>query len=137
MKRNLTTTQNKKDRARIRTRAWSMMIAAVALLGSFTVSAQDSAVQEKLAAVKLAMAANAQKLHQYQWIETTQVTLNGEQKPATQNSCQYGPDGKVQKTLMGPPPAPPSGGPLMKRMIEKKQAEMKQYMGEVKSVLAL
>jgi len=114
-----------------------MMIAAVALVGTFTLSAQDSAVQEKLAAVKQAMAANAQKLHQYQWIETTQVTLNGEQKPPTQNSCQYGPDGTVQKTPMGAPPAPPSGGPLMKRMIEKKQAEMKQYMGEVKGVLAL
>ena len=137
MNRNLATTQNKKDRVRNRTRARSMMIAAVALLGSFTVSAQDSGVQEKLAAVKQAMAANAQKLHQYQWTETTQVTLNGEQKPATQNSCQYGPDGKVQKTPMGPPPAPPSGGPMMKRIIEKKQAEMKQYMGEVKSVLAL
>jgi len=83
------------------------------------------------------MAANAQKLHQYQWIETTQVTLNGEQKPATQNSCQYGPDGAVQKTPIGPPPPQPSGGPLMRRVIEKKQAEMKQYMGEVKSVLAL
>ncbi len=114
-----------------------MMFAVVTLAGNFPLFAQDSAVQEKLAAVKQAMAANAQKLHQYQWIETTQVTLKGEQKPATQNSCQYGPDGKVQKTPMGPPPAQPSGGPLMKKMIEKKQAEMKEYMGDVKGVLAL
>jgi hypothetical protein len=120
-----------------RTGAWSMMFAVVTLAGNFPLFAQDSAVQEKLAAVKQAMAANAQKLHQYQWIETTQVTLKGEQKPATQNSCQYGPDGKVQKTPMGPPPAQPSGGPLMKKMIEKKQAEMKEYMGDVKGVLAL
>src|SRR5208283_5736191 len=98
MNRNLATMQNKQGSSRNQTRAWSMMIAAVALLGIFPLCAQDSAVQEKLAAVKQAMAANAQKLHQYQWIETTQVTLNGEQKPPTQNSCQYGPDGTVQKT---------------------------------------
>lgn len=120
-----------------RTAARSVMIAVMAMSSAFPLLAQDSAVQERLAAVKQAMAANAQKLHQYQWIETTQVTLNGEQKPATQNSCQYGPDGAVQKTPIGPPPPQPSGGPLMRRVIEKKQAEMKQYMGEVKSVLAL
>src|SRR5208282_5122040 len=78
-----------------------------------------------------------QKLHQYQWIETTQVTLNGEQKPPTQNSCQYGSDGTVQKTPIGAPPPQPSGGPFMRRIIERKEAEMKQYMGEVKGVLAM
>ena len=120
-----------------RSGASSMIIAVIALVATSPLFAQDSAVQEKLVAVKQAMAANAQKLHQYQWIEITQLTLNGEQKPATQNSCQYGPDGKVLKTPMGPPPAQPSGGPLKKRMIEKKQAEMKDYMGDVKGVLAL
>ncbi len=114
-----------------------MIMGVAALSAAFPLLAQDSAAQERLTAVKLAMAANAQQLRKYQWIETTQVTLNGEQKPATQNSCQYGPDGQVQKTPLGPPPPPPSGGPLMKRIIEKKQAEMKQYMGEVKSLLAL
>jgi hypothetical protein len=129
--------QSKRGSDTKRTGAWSIMIAAAALIGALPLYAQDSAVQEKLAAVKQAMAANAQKLHQYQWTETTQVTVNGEQKPATENSCQYGPDGKVQKTPLGPPPQGPSGGPLMRRMIEKKQAEMKEYMGDVKGVLAL
>jgi hypothetical protein len=118
------------------TATWAMMIGTAALGAAFPLLAQDSAAQERLSAVKQAMAANAQQLRKYQWTETTQVTLNGEQKPPTQNSCQYGPDGQVQKTPLGPPPQPPSGGPLMKRIIEKKQAEMKQYMGEVKSLLA-
>jgi hypothetical protein len=116
--------------------ARSMAIGMVALVAAYPVFAQDSAVQERLAAVKLVMALNAQKLHQYQWIETTQVTLNGEQKPATQASCQYGPDGKVQKTPIGSAPEA-QGGPLMRRIIEKKKAELKQYMGDVKAVLAL
>lgn len=113
-----------------------MLVGVMALSAALPLFAQDSAVQERLAAVKLAMSLNAQALHQYQWIETTQVTLNGDQKPPTQASCQYGPDGKVQKTPIGSPPSP-GGGPLMRRMIEKKEAELKQYMGDVKGVLAL
>jgi hypothetical protein len=124
-------------RATNETAALAMIIGVAALSAAFPLLAQDSAAQERLSAVKQAMAANAQQLRKYQWIETTQVTLNGEQKPATQNSCHYAPDGQVQKTPLGPPPQAPSGGPLMKRIIEKKQAEMKQYMGEVKSLLAL
>lgn len=109
-----------------------LIVGLIAFIAVVPLCAQDNAQLDML---KQAIAANAQKLHQYQWIETTQVTLNGEQKPSTQNSCQYGPDGTVQKTPMGPPPAEPSGGPFMRRIIERKQAEMKQYMGEVKGVL--
>jgi hypothetical protein len=116
--------------------ARTIAMGIVALGAAFPLMAQDSAVQERLAMVKQAMAANAQKLHQYQWVETTQITLNGDAKPARQNSCQYGPDGTVQKTPLGPPPQP-SGGPLKRRIIENKQAEMKQYLGEVKGVLAM
>jgi hypothetical protein len=117
--------------------AKSMMLGIAALLTSAALMAQDSPAQERLAIVKQAIATNAQKLHQYQWLEVTQLTLNGEAKPSRQDSCQYGPDGTVQKTPIGPPPQPPSGGPLMRRVIEKKQAEMKQYLGEVKGVLAM
>ena len=95
------------------------------------------ALQEKLAAVKESIAANQQRLHKYQWMETTQLTLNSEAKPPSQSLCQYGPDGKVQKTPMGPPPAPPSGGRMKQRIIEKKKEEMQDYMGQVKSLLAL
>jgi hypothetical protein len=123
--------------AAIRTVAKSMMIGVMALAAGFPAVAQDSAAQDRLAMVKQAVAANAQKLHQYQWVETTQLTLNGDARPPTQNSCQYGPDGTVQKTLIGPPPQPPSGGPMKRRIIERKQAEMKEYMGQVKGLLAM
>lgn len=120
-----------------RTDARWMEIVLVALIAAFPALAQDSAVEEKMAAVKQSMAANTQKLHQYQWIETTQLTLKGDQKPSTQDSCQYGPDGTVQKTPIGPPPEQPSGGRLKERIIEKKEAEMKEYMGEVKGLLRM
>jgi hypothetical protein len=117
--------------------ARSLMIGLLALVAGFPAMAQDSAVQERLAIVKQAMATNAQQLHQYQWIETTQLTLNGDAKPPRQSTCQYGPDGTVQKTPIGPPPPQPSGGPLKRRIIENKTAELKQYMAEVKDVLAM
>lgn len=98
---------------------------------------QSAELQEKLAAVKQAAAENKQRLLQYQWIETTQLTLKGNQKPPLENSCRYGPDGQVQKTPIGSPPQPPSGGRMKQRIIEKKKEEMKDYMQDVKGVLGM
>lgn len=92
-------------------------------------------LQEKLAAVKQSVAENQQKLHQYQWTETTQLTLKGDPKPPSQSACQYGPDGKVQKTPLTPPPPPPSGGRLKQKVIANKKEEMQDYMGGVKVLL--
>jgi hypothetical protein len=93
-------------------------------------------LQQKVAAVKQSVAENQQKLHQYLWKETTQLTLKGDPKPPSQSACQYGPDGKVQKTLLTPPPPPPSGGRVKQKVIAKKKEEMKDYMGDVKILLA-
>ena len=114
-----------------------LVISAAALLAAVPALPQNPEIQEKLAAVKAVAAENKQMLHQYQWIETTQLTLKGDQKPPTENSCQYGPDGQVQKTPIGPPPEQPSGGRMKERIIEKKKAEMKDYMQDVKAVLAM
>lgn len=114
-----------------------LIMGAIALLATVPTLPQNAELQEKLAAVKAVAAENKQMLHQYQWIETTQLTLKGDQKPPTENSCQYGPDGQVQKTPIGPPPEQPSGGRLKERIIEKKKAEMKDYMQDVKAVLAM
>jgi len=95
-------------------------------------------LQQKVAAIKQSVAENQQKLHQYQWTETTQLTLKGDAKPPKQSMCQYGPDGKVQKTPMGesaPAPAP-SGGRMKQKVIAKKKEEMQDYMGDVKALLA-
>lgn len=119
------------------TRKRLMIIGAVAFLATVPTPAQNSDVQERFAAVKRSVAENQQKLQQYQWMETTQLTLNGDAKPAKLSLCQYGPDGTVQKTPMGPPPEPPSGRRVKQRIIEKKTEEMQQYMGQVKSLLGM
>jgi hypothetical protein len=110
---------------------------AVALVSVAPAFAQSPELQAKLAEVKQSAALNTQMLHQYQWTETTQLTLKGDAKPPSENLGQYGPDGQVQKTLIGAPPPPPSGGRMKQRIVEKKKEEMKDYMGDVKNLLAL
>lgn len=114
-----------------------MIFSVLALLCTLPAFPQNAELQQKLAAAKQAAAENNQRLLQYQWMETTQLTLKGDQKPPTQSSCRYGPDGQVQKTPVGPPPQQPSGGRMKQRIIEKKKEEMKDYMQDVKRVLAM
>ncbi len=109
----------------------------IAITFALPLVAQGPELQQKLAAVKQSMAQNKLQLQKYQWTETTQLTLKGDPKPPTQNLCQYGPNGQVQKALISPPPPPPSGGRLKQRVIANKKAEMQDYMGDVKSLLSL
>jgi hypothetical protein len=113
-----------------------MISGAIVFLTVGAAIAQNSELQEKVAAVKQSAAENKQKLQQYQWIETTQLTLKGDPKPTSQNLCRYGPDGQVQKNLVSPPPEPPSGGRMKQKIIAKKKEEMKDYMGDVKALLS-
>jgi hypothetical protein len=109
---------------------------AVVLVLTVPTFPQNSELQQKLAAAKQAAAENKQKLLQYQWTETTQLTLKGDAKPPTKSLCQYGPDGNVQKTAIGPPPEQPSGGRMKQKIVAKKKEEMKDYMQDVKRMQA-
>jgi hypothetical protein len=60
--------------------------------------------QAKIAEVKASLAKNGEALRQYTWMETTELSLKGEVKSKTQNSCSYGADGKVVKKLVSAPP---------------------------------
>jgi len=112
------------------------MLAAIVPAIAQTDGGAGAELQQKMAAVKQSVAENQQKLHQYQWKETTQLTLKGDPKPPSASACQYGPDGKVQKTPLTAPPPPPSGGRMKQRVIANKKEEMKDYMGQVKILLA-
>jgi hypothetical protein len=54
--------------------------------------------------------------------------------------CEYGPDGRVQKTPIGAPAQSSSGrqgGRFKQRIVEKKTEEMKDYMQQVQGIIAL
>jgi hypothetical protein len=58
-----------------------LIIVLVTLGASLPAISQNADLQQKLAAVKQAAAENKQKLHQYQWTESTQLALNGDAPP--------------------------------------------------------
>src|SRR3954451_14343091 len=57
--------------------------------------------EQKVAALRQSLAQNQAALKQYSWTETTAISLKGEVKKTQQKECSYGPDGKVQKKLIG------------------------------------
>jgi len=126
---------------RINTRKILSASFLVMLLFAVGVFAQQEGggLQEKLAAVKQAAAANQQALHHYQWTETTQISLKGEVKNSKQDLCQYGPNGQVQKTPLGgsQPPQQEEGrrGRMKEKIVEHKKDEMTEYMQNAKSLI--
>jgi hypothetical protein len=91
--------------------------------------------QERVAALKQSMQESQTKLRQYEWIETTIISLKGEEKGRTQKRCYYGADGKLQKVPIGSPaPAQesPGGGGrrgrVKAKVVENKTEDMKDYM---------
>jgi hypothetical protein len=119
------------------------MIKAVSMLFAFCLilallaSAQDmkQALQEKVAAFKQSTAENQKALRQYAWTESTELSLKGEVKNTKVEQCQYGPDGKVQKKLLTPPPEKKQMRGLKKKVAEKKSGEMKEYMEQVVALI--
>src|ERR1700757_2578794 len=86
-----------------------------------SLAAQNPAIQEKVAEVKAAAAANKQALAQYTWVETDTISLRGGQKNQDHLQLGPGPDGKPQKTsLDAAASAEPSGGRLKRHIVEKK-----------------
>jgi len=118
-------------------KARKVVLVLLTVMVAASMFAQNNELAEKFGALKQSAAQNQQRLHQYQWIETTQLTLKGEPKPPKQDLCQYGPDGQIQKTPIAQPGTQQSGGKFKQRMVQKKTEEMQDYMGEVKGVLSL
>ena len=92
-------------------------------------------LQQRLAALKQSVAQNQQALRLYTWTETQEMILKGETKSTKQLRCQYGPDGKVQKTVLSSSPAPQQERGLRGRVIEKKKGEIQDYMERVASLI--
>jgi hypothetical protein len=117
------------------------LVVAAGLLGASlaakSVEAEQGAPtpQERVAALKQSMQESQTKLRQYEWIETTIISVKGEEKGRTQKRCYYGADGKLQKVPIAspaPPQQPAAGGGrrgrVKARVVENKKDDMKDYM---------
>lgn len=119
-------------------RTKGLVLFAVMLGTSLTVRALAQAPptpQERVAALKQSLAESQKAIRRYEWIETTVISLKGEEKARTQKRVYYGADGTLQKLPMGdaapPAPAPASGrrgGRLKEKIVENKKDDMKEYM---------
>jgi hypothetical protein len=120
-------------------------VAAVALgIGALVQAQQPPAqaagggAQDQVAALKQSLQQGMALARTYEWVETTIISLKGEEKARKQNRCYYGADGKVQKvSLDAAPAAEPAqagrggrrgGGKVKDKIVENKKDEMKEYM---------
>ncbi len=85
-------------------------------------------LQDRVAALKTTFGASQANLRQYEWIETTVVSLNGEEKSRKQQRCYYGADGVLQKVLVDASPPAASKPGLRGRIIANKTAQLTDYM---------
>src|SRR6478609_3647429 len=90
---------------------------------------------DQVSAVKQSLQQGLAKARQYEWTETTIISLKGEEKARTQKRCFYGADGKLQKVAIGtpapaqePPDAGGRRGRVKAKVIENKKDDMKEYM---------
>lgn len=115
------------------------LVAAAVLTTGLSLRAAGFAAQanaDRVAALKQSLAENQKRLRQYEWIETTIISLKGEEKARKQQRCYYGADGKVQKLPVEgqTEAAAPEGrggrrgGRMAQRIVENKKDEMQEYM---------
>jgi hypothetical protein len=90
--------------------------------------AQEPTLEQRVIALKAALAASQAILKPYEWIETTVVSVKGEEKSRQMNRCYHGADGLVQKVPVTTPPAEEKKRGLRGRIAESKKEELTDYM---------
>jgi hypothetical protein len=91
-----------------------------------------AAKKDHVAAIKDSLQKSGAALRQYEWIETTAVSMKGEEKSRTQNKCAYLPDGKVLKTPLSAPPPDSGKQPrgVKGKVVENKKADIAEATKE-------
>jgi hypothetical protein len=109
------------------------MLAALALPSV----AQQPSPADRIAALKANVELSQAVLRQYEWIETTVITVKGDEKSRKQARCYYGADGGLQKVdLSSTPPSEKKRG-LRGKIAENKQEEMTDYMKDAVALVKM
>ncbi len=104
----------------------NLVLILLVFAGITKMVAQEDA-QANIAMIKKNLADSKANLKKYEWIETTTIFMNGEQKSANQNQCYYAVDGKLTKIEIGSTQEQKKGG-LRGKIIENKKEEMSDYV---------
>jgi len=108
------------------------------MVGSLALPAfaqQQPTVAERVASLKATLAESQMVLRKYEWIETTVVSLKGEEKSRKQERCYYGADGKLMKVLLTQSAPESTKRGLRGKIAEKKKEELTGYMQEAVSLV--
>jgi hypothetical protein len=117
---------------RISVQTLLVLFAAAGFIGP--ANAQTPELQQRVTEVKESSAKNKQALASYSWNEQVTISVKGEQKKQEHFQVRLGPDLQPQKVSLDPPPDPPSGGRLKKRIVAKKTDEYKDYANQMKAL---
>ena len=96
---------------------------------------------QMVAALKQNLAESQKRLRQYEWTETTAISLKGEEKSRKQQRVYYGADGKLTKQPLGEAPAQAAesggrrGGRVKQQVIENKKNDMQEYMEKAAALI--
>ena len=104
--------------------AWTVAL----LLVPGIARSQSPEVQQRVAALKQSVARDQQSIRQYQWIETTVISLKGDEKSRQQKQCYYGADGVLQKVTVDASPPPDKKRGIRGRVVARKTEELTDYM---------
>jgi hypothetical protein len=104
--------------------AWTVAL----LLVPGIARSQSPEVQQRVAALKQSVAKDQQSIRQYQWIETTVISLKGDEKSRQQKQCYYGADGVLQKVTVDASPPPDKKRGIRGRVVARKTEELTDYM---------
>jgi hypothetical protein len=89
---------------------------------------QSPEVQQRVAALKQSVAKDQQSIRQYEWIETTVISLKGDEKSRQQKQCYYGADGALHKVTVDASPPPDKKRGVRGRIVARKTEELTDYM---------
>ena len=127
--------------------AAAVMVVAAGIVTSLVagVAGQGAPTPDQMvAALKTNLAESQKRLRQYEWVETTALTLKGEEKSRKQLRVYYGADGKLTKLPIGgaQPQAAPAGrggrgGRLKEQIVENKKDEMQEYMERAANLIQM
>jgi hypothetical protein len=121
----------------------ALAVTTIAIMTSLSVGgvAQAPATPDQMvAALKQNLADSQKSLRKYEWIETTTISLKGEEKSSKQERVYYGADGTLTKVPIGEPqPQAAQGGGrrgrLKEEVVAHKKDEMKDYMARASTLI--
>ena len=114
------------------------VLAAIVMTLSYaqTVPSQTApSLTEMAVRVTEARKANATLMRQYSWTSRTEVIDQGQVKDTRIDAVNYGPDGRLQRSIMNDQSAPLPFGFLRRRIAEYERTKVEEYLTGLRGLL--